>query len=113
MDPKWSSCRSCNGRCFRSRVIGIIPARFASRKYDIVVNIQGDEPLIEPEIIDGIVKALQWMNLVVCMQVIKVGHETHGVDTPEDVCRQDRAVHAGEKLVLEQSKILLDDFGVV
>ncbi|KAJ0985998.1 hypothetical protein J5N97_004354 [Dioscorea zingiberensis] len=27
--------------------------------YDIVVNIQGDEPLIEPEIIDGIVKALQ------------------------------------------------------
>lgn len=30
-----------------------------SKKYDIVVNIQGDEPLIEPEIIDGIVKALQ------------------------------------------------------
>ncbi|KAK9674076.1 hypothetical protein RND81_12G209300 [Saponaria officinalis] len=29
------------------------------KKYDIVVNIQGDEPLIEPEIIDGIVKALQ------------------------------------------------------
>ena len=28
-------------------------------KYDIVVNIQGDEPLIDPEIIDGIVKALQ------------------------------------------------------
>ncbi|KAK8962270.1 hypothetical protein KSP40_PGU006368 [Platanthera guangdongensis] len=27
--------------------------------YDVVVNIQGDEPLIEPEIIDGIVKALQ------------------------------------------------------
>jgi len=30
-----------------------------NNKYDIVVNIQGDEPLIEPEIIDGIVKALQ------------------------------------------------------
>ncbi|KAG5032808.1 hypothetical protein JHK85_016790 [Glycine max] len=76
---------------FRSRVVGIIPARFASsrfegkplvqilgkpmiqigtercnealqklgKKYDIVVNIQGDEPLIEPEIIDGVVKALQ------------------------------------------------------
>ncbi|GFZ05734.1 nucleotide-diphospho-sugar transferases superfamily protein [Actinidia rufa] len=90
---------------FRSRVIGIIPARFASsrfpgkplvqilgkpmiqrtwerakmatkldqvgtercnealqkleKKYDVVVNIQGDEPLIEPEVIDGIVKALQ------------------------------------------------------
>ena len=29
------------------------------RKYDIVVNIQGDEPLIEPEIINGVVKALQ------------------------------------------------------
>ncbi|KAG7031369.1 3-deoxy-manno-octulosonate cytidylyltransferase, mitochondrial [Cucurbita argyrosperma subsp. argyrosperma] len=29
------------------------------KKYDILVNIQGDEPLIEPEIIDGIVKALQ------------------------------------------------------
>ncbi|KAL2944205.1 3-deoxy-manno-octulosonate cytidylyltransferase mitochondrial [Bienertia sinuspersici] len=31
-----------------------------NKKYDIVVNIQGDEPLIEPEIIDGIVKALQY-----------------------------------------------------
>lgn len=29
------------------------------RKYDIVVNIQGDEPLLEPEVIDGVVKALQ------------------------------------------------------
>jgi 3-deoxy-manno-octulosonate cytidylyltransferase (CMP-KDO synthetase) len=29
------------------------------KKYDVVVNIQGDEPLIEPEIIDRIVKALQ------------------------------------------------------
>ncbi|KAK9093344.1 hypothetical protein Syun_028255 [Stephania yunnanensis] len=29
------------------------------KKYDIVVNIQGDEPLIEPEIIDGVVQALQ------------------------------------------------------
>jgi len=29
------------------------------KNYDIVVNIQGDEPLIEPEIIDGVVKALQ------------------------------------------------------
>lgn len=27
--------------------------------YDIVVNIQGDEPLIEPEIIDGVAKSLQ------------------------------------------------------
>lgn len=28
-------------------------------KYDIVVNIQGDEPLIEPEIIDEVVQALK------------------------------------------------------
>lgn len=28
-------------------------------QYDLVVNLQGDEPLIEPEIIDGIVAALQ------------------------------------------------------
>lgn len=34
------------------------------KKYDIVVNIQGDEPLIEPEIIDGIVKALQVNDLI-------------------------------------------------
>lgn len=30
-----------------------------SGTYDIVVNIQGDEPLIEPEIIDDVVRALQ------------------------------------------------------
>lgn len=29
------------------------------KHYDVVVNIQGDEPLIEPDIIDGIVRALQ------------------------------------------------------
>ncbi|KAH0873211.1 hypothetical protein HID58_070573 [Brassica napus] len=92
-------------RKFRSRVVGIIPARYASsrfegkplvqilgkpmiqrtwersklastldhvgtercnealekleKEYDVVVNIQGDEPLFEPEIIDGVVKALQ------------------------------------------------------
>ena len=28
-------------------------------EYDIVVNIQGDEPLLEPEIIDQVVAALQ------------------------------------------------------
>jgi len=32
---------------------------FLPEKYDIVVNIQGDEPLIEPEIVDDVVKALQ------------------------------------------------------
>lgn len=29
------------------------------KQYDIVVNIQGDEPLIEPEIIDDVVRSLQ------------------------------------------------------
>ncbi|KAL3698163.1 hypothetical protein R1sor_012239 [Riccia sorocarpa] len=29
------------------------------RKFDIVVNIQGDEPLIDPEIINGVVQALK------------------------------------------------------
>ncbi|KAI5077962.1 hypothetical protein GOP47_0007786 [Adiantum capillus-veneris] len=28
-------------------------------KYDIVVNIQGDEPLVDPEVINGVAKALQ------------------------------------------------------
>lgn len=30
-----------------------------TKKFDIVVNIQGDEPLIDPEIIDGVVMSLQ------------------------------------------------------
>lgn len=46
------SCRNGAERC--SEALEKI-----KKKYDIVVNIQGDEPLIEPEIIDGIVKALQ------------------------------------------------------
>ncbi|EEF45074.1 3-deoxy-manno-octulosonate cytidylyltransferase, mitochondrial [Ricinus communis] len=46
------SCRNGTERC--NEAIGKL-----EKKYDVVVNIQGDEPLIEPEIIDGIVKALQ------------------------------------------------------
>ncbi|KAJ0500595.1 putative 3-deoxy-manno-octulosonate cytidylyltransferase [Helianthus annuus] len=46
------SCRNGAERCSEA-------LQKLEKKYDIVVNIQGDEPLIEPEIIDGIVKALQ------------------------------------------------------
>lgn len=41
------------------------------RKFDIVVNIQGDEPLIDPEIIDGVAKILQ----VSCMFLDKMDVE--------------------------------------
>ncbi|XP_044501441.1 3-deoxy-manno-octulosonate cytidylyltransferase, mitochondrial-like [Mangifera indica] len=46
------SCRNGAERCNEA-------LNKLDKKYDIVVNIQGDEPLIEPEIIDGVVKALQ------------------------------------------------------
>ncbi|XWS09985.1 hypothetical protein CRYUN_Cryun39dG0037000 [Craigia yunnanensis] len=46
------SCRNGTERCNEA-------LEKLEKKYDIVVNIQGDEPLIEPEIIDGVVKALQ------------------------------------------------------
>ncbi|KAJ3692182.1 hypothetical protein LUZ60_012532 [Juncus effusus] len=46
------SCRNGAERCSEA-------LQKLSKNYDIVVNIQGDEPLIEPEIIDGIVQALQ------------------------------------------------------
>ncbi|KAM6584570.1 hypothetical protein CsatB_011572 [Cannabis sativa] len=46
------SCRNGTERCNEA-------LQKLGKKYDIVVNIQGDEPLLEPEIIDGIVKALQ------------------------------------------------------
>nr|GMD01328.1 3-deoxy-manno-octulosonate cytidylyltransferase, mitochondrial [Ipomoea batatas] len=127
------SCRNGTERCNEA-------LQKLEKKYDIVVNIQGDEPLIEPEIIDGIVEALQAApdavfstavtslkpedafdtNRVKCVvdnrgyaiyfsrglipynksgkvnpdfpyllhlgiQVIKVDHEAHGVDAPEDV----------------------------
>ncbi|XP_050219495.1 3-deoxy-manno-octulosonate cytidylyltransferase, mitochondrial [Mercurialis annua] len=46
------SCQNGTERC--NEALGKL-----EKKYDVVVNIQGDEPLIDPEIIDGIVKALQ------------------------------------------------------
>ncbi|KAL3508675.1 hypothetical protein ACH5RR_028076 [Cinchona calisaya] len=54
-DEKIADC--CRG--FGADVIMTSESCRNGKKYDIVVNIQGDEPLIEPEIIDGIVKALQ------------------------------------------------------
>ncbi|KAG2251358.1 hypothetical protein Bca52824_081494 [Brassica carinata] len=46
------SCRNGTERCNEA-------LEKLEKEYDVVVNIQGDEPLIEPEIIDGVVKALQ------------------------------------------------------
>jgi 3-deoxy-manno-octulosonate cytidylyltransferase (CMP-KDO synthetase) len=46
------SCKNGTERC--NEALGGL-----STEYDIVVNIQGDEPLIDPVIIDGIVLALQ------------------------------------------------------
>ncbi|KAG0462531.1 hypothetical protein HPP92_021007 [Vanilla planifolia] len=46
------SCKNGTERCSEA-------LEKLGKDYDVVVNIQGDEPLIEPEIIDGIVKALQ------------------------------------------------------
>ncbi|XP_006654782.2 3-deoxy-manno-octulosonate cytidylyltransferase [Oryza brachyantha] len=46
------SCRNGSERCCEA-------LQKLDKNYDIVVNIQGDEPLIEPEIIDGVVMALQ------------------------------------------------------
>lgn len=46
------SCRNGTERCYEALLS-------LKKNFDIVVNIQGDEPLIEPEIIDGVVKVLQ------------------------------------------------------
>ncbi|RLM99944.1 hypothetical protein C2845_PM06G02080, partial [Panicum miliaceum] len=100
------SCRNGSERCCEA-------LQKLGKRYDIVVNIQGDEPLIEPEIIDGVVMALQGFDskfLMIYpelpptplqleedleqlkvlengyrMKVIKVDHDAHGVDAPEDV----------------------------
>ncbi|KAH9560139.1 hypothetical protein CY35_06G091100 [Sphagnum magellanicum] len=47
------SCENGTVRC--SEALGKLKT-----KYNIVVNIQGDEPLIDPAIIDGVVLALQY-----------------------------------------------------
>jgi GTP:adenosylcobinamide-phosphate guanylyltransferase len=36
------------------------------KKYDLVLNLQGDEPLLEPEVIDAVVLALQDADAAVC-----------------------------------------------
>ncbi|KAI3710267.1 hypothetical protein L2E82_40045 [Cichorium intybus] len=46
------SCRNGTERCNEALTN-------LKKKFDVVVNIQGDEPLIEPDIIDGVVKVLQ------------------------------------------------------
>ncbi|XP_073115266.1 3-deoxy-manno-octulosonate cytidylyltransferase, mitochondrial-like [Elaeis guineensis] len=46
------SCKNGTERCNEA-------LQKLGKNYDVVVNIQGDEPLIEPDIIDGVVRALQ------------------------------------------------------
>ncbi|XVF18859.1 hypothetical protein REPUB_Repub11eG0059400 [Reevesia pubescens] len=55
------SCGNGTERCYEA-------LEKLKKKYDIVVNIQGDEPLIEPEIIDGIFKAMQYQNSLFILQ---------------------------------------------
>ncbi|KAK6934263.1 Acylneuraminate cytidylyltransferase [Dillenia turbinata] len=61
------SCQNGNERCNEA-------LQKLGKNYDVVVNIQGDEPLIEPEIIDKIVKALQ-VSLFCCGNNRKPIHE--------------------------------------
>ena len=69
--------------------------------YDIVINIQGDEPLMEPEIIDGVVRALQdtpdcnyrcgWQPSLVCVTcaplAARVPSRRAGWDRKHPKCR--------------------------
>lgn len=53
-----ASCPNGTSRC--EEAVSLLEGQ-----YDIVVNVQGDEPLIEPEIIDGVVQCLLNTNDVV------------------------------------------------
>ncbi|THG04689.1 hypothetical protein TEA_008418 [Camellia sinensis var. sinensis] len=62
------SCRNGTERCNEA-------LQKLKEKYDVVVNIQGDEPLIDPEVIDGIVKALQVPYITTALMDAKLGTE--------------------------------------
>ncbi|XP_038981451.1 3-deoxy-manno-octulosonate cytidylyltransferase, mitochondrial-like [Phoenix dactylifera] len=65
-----------------------------AKNYDIVVNIQGDEPLIEPDIIDGIVRALQGApDAVFSTAVTSLKHED-GLDPNRVKCVVDNRGYA-------------------
>ncbi|XP_078429039.1 nucleotide-diphospho-sugar transferases superfamily protein isoform X4 [Wolffia australiana] len=64
------------------------------KNYDIVVNIQGDEPLIEPEIIDGVVQALQTSKDAVFSTAVTSLKPEDGADTNRVKCVVDNRGYA-------------------
>ncbi|CAL5407419.1 unnamed protein product [Camellia sinensis] len=62
------SCRNGTERCNEA-------LQKLKEKYDVVVNIQGAQPLIDSEVIDGIVKALQVPYITTALMDAKLGME--------------------------------------
>ncbi|MQL94568.1 hypothetical protein Taro_027224 [Colocasia esculenta] len=81
------SCRNGTERCNEA-------LQKLDKKYDIVVNIQGDEPLIEPEIIDGVVKALQGAPDAVFSTAVTSLKSEDGTDTNRVKCIVDNHGYA-------------------
>ncbi|CAA7408630.1 unnamed protein product [Spirodela intermedia] len=81
------SCRNGTERCNEA-------LQKLVKKYDVVVNIQGDEPLIEPEIIDGVVKALQGAPDAVFSTAVTSLKPEDGADTNRVKCIVDNHGYA-------------------
>ncbi|KAF3789656.1 3-deoxy-manno-octulosonate cytidylyltransferase [Nymphaea thermarum] len=81
------SCQNGTERCCEA-------LQKLKKKYDIVVNIQGDEPLVEPEIIDGIVKALQSAPDAVFSTAVTALNPDDGMDPNRVKCVVDKHGYA-------------------
>ncbi|XP_002982588.2 3-deoxy-manno-octulosonate cytidylyltransferase, mitochondrial [Selaginella moellendorffii] len=64
------------------------------RKFDIVVNIQGDEPLIDPDIIDGVVMALKASPDAMCSTAVTSLKPQDASDTNRVKCIVDKQGYA-------------------